>query len=149
MTMADAGERWAGRRPLLSNDPQAVEGALRAAVRQLDFVLSEQDHAATRILGLAELLMAHAPDAATRLRIEAIMESCAFQDVTGQRLRRVRGLLSRLTSLPAGTVRLEARPIAPAPSAVVALDETISSGEGGLTQAEVDRLLRNEDPFQR
>jgi len=143
-----ADERWAGRRSQLSNDPQGVEGALRAAVRQLDFVLAEQDRAATRILGLAELLMAHAPDAATRLRIEAIMESCAFQDVTGQRLRRVRGLLSRLTSLPAGSVRLEAHPITPPPSTVVERDETISSGEGGLTQAEVDRLLRNEDPLQ-
>jgi hypothetical protein len=147
MARQQSGLTSGGRRPPLAlNDPRAVEGALRAAVGQLDAVLEEQERAATRILGLAELLMARAPDAATRLRIEAIMESCAFQDVAGQRVRRVRGLLSRLTAAPAGTVRVAARPVEPppAPAGVAADgDESISTGSGGLTQAEVDRLLRN------
>lgn len=136
-----------GRRPPLAlNDPQAVEGALRAAVGQLDAVLEEQERAANRILGLAELLIERAPDASTRLRIEAIMESCAFQDVAGQRVRRVRGLLSRLTTARPGLVRVAERPIeSPPPSAAVARDgdESISTGSGGLSQDDVDRLLRN------
>ncbi|MQX36104.1 hypothetical protein [Roseospira navarrensis] len=133
-----------GRRPPLAlNDPRAVDAALRAAVGQLDAVLAEQEKAATRILGLAELLMAREPDPATRLRIEAIMESCAFQDVAGQRVRRVRGLLSRLTTLKAGALRLTDRPVeTPTDTAGAAPEaESISTSQGGLTQADVDRLL--------
>jgi hypothetical protein len=122
------------------NDPDAVDAALRAAVAQIDEVLAEQERAATRILGLAELLMERAPDAATRLRIEAVMESCAFQDTTGQRLRRVRGLLSRLSARSADGLRLNARPV-PRPESPPPPDNTISAGDRGLTQEQVDRLL--------
>ncbi|KAA5604854.1 hypothetical protein F1188_13590 [Roseospira marina] len=128
-----------------------MDAALHAAVAQLESVLAEQESATNRILGLAELLMAHAPDAATRLRIEAIMETCAFQDVTGQRIRRVRGLLSRLTTLRGGPFRLGPRssaPTSPRPTPVPARDagdgaDAGEDGEKGLTQADVDRLLHN------
>lgn len=136
------------RQPVTLSEPGALERALRAAVVQLDAAQQEQERAANRILGLTELLITHAPDDATRLRIEAIMEACAFQDIAGQRLRRVRGLLSRLTTAEAAqAVRVARQPIDPAPRATPdtpppsAADEGISTGHGGLSQEEVDRLL--------
>jgi len=128
------------RRPAALNDPQVVEAALRAAVTQLESAVQEQERAATRILGLAELLIARSVDEKTRLRIEAIMESCAFQDVTGQRIRKVKALLARLTTLPPGTLRLADGPVAPSyPPPPVPKEE--DEDDGGLTQAQVDRLL--------
>ncbi len=121
------------------DDPRKVDAALRAAVTQLESAVVEQERAVTRILGLAELLIDRAPDDNTRLRVEAVMESCAFQDVTGQRIRKVKALLSRLTTLPPGAVRLVEAPIAPPPDP--ARDD---EPEGGLTQKEVDRLLGNQ-----
>jgi len=115
-----------------------VDAALRAAVTQLESAVEEQERAVNRILGLAELLIDRAPDDRTRLRVEAIMESCAFQDVTGQRIRKVKALLSRLTTLEPGAVRLTETPIAP-PSKPVEADD--AEGDGGLTQDDVDRLL--------
>lgn len=137
------------RQPLALDDPRALERALRAAVAQLDAAQREQEQAANRILGLTELLIDHVRDDATRLRIEAIMEACAFQDVSGQRLKRVRALLSRLTTQTPAALRLNARPLDPEPPAVPkpaprrdpSEDETLSTGQGGLSQAEVDRLL--------
>lgn len=148
----------AGRRqPLALNDPKAVDRALRAAVAQLDAAQQEQEHAANRILGLTELLIDHVADDATRLRIEAIMEACAFQDVSGQRLKRVRALLSRLTTQTPEALRINAAPIdaeaptrsrapvddpaRPAPRRDPTEDESLSTGQSGLSQAEVDRLL--------
>ncbi|MBB4287161.1 hypothetical protein [Roseospira goensis] len=131
----------AGRRPPPAlTDPRAVDGALRAAVTQLDAVLAEQDRAATRILGLAELLLERAPDDAMRLRIEAIIESCAFQDISGQRVRKVRALLARLTTLAPGTLRVSETPIE-SPAAAPAGVDPAAEGGPGLTQEEVDRLL--------
>lgn len=140
------------RRPPALNDPKALDAALRAAVAQLDAATAEQERAANRILGLTELLIARAPDDRTRLRIEAIMEACAFQDITGQRLRKVRALLSRLTALPPGSVQVADRPRDPPPRAETTApaaaqdqaglaDEGISTGRSGLSQEEVDRLL--------
>ncbi len=151
MTRPPAPLTESGRRqaPAL-DDPRAMERALRAAVAQLDAAQKEQERAANRILGLTELLIEHAPDASTRLRIEAIMEACAFQDISGQRLRRVRSLLSRLTTCPPSQLRIRPRPVDPAPQAAPAepagtpsavAEEGISTGHAGLTQEEVDHLL--------
>ncbi|MBB4267309.1 hypothetical protein [Roseospira visakhapatnamensis] len=111
-----------------------MDAALRAAVTQLESAVQEQERAVNRILGLTELLISHAPDRQSRLRIEAIMESCAFQDLTGQRIRKVKALLSRLTTLPPGSVHLAAMPMVPP------ADEG-GAPHSGLSQAEVDRLL--------
>ena len=158
--MSDPPDRLtpAGRRPPLAlNDPKALDRALRVAVAQLDAAQQEQERAANRILGLTELLIEHAGDDATRLRIEAIMEACAFQDVSGQRLKRVRALMSRLTTQTPDALRVNAAPIdaeppararasvadpaRPAPRRDATEDESLSTGQSGLSQAEVDRLL--------
>ena len=130
-----------GRSPkAVPDDPRRVDAALRAAVTQLESAVAEQERAVNRILGLAELLIDRAPDDRTRLRIEAIMESCAFQDITGQRIRKVKALLNRLTALPPGAVHLNEAPVAPPPKPA---EEAGADGDGGLTQNEVDHLLGN------
>ena len=106
-----------------------VSAALSRAVHQLETAVREQETAADRILALAERIYDKAPDKATRLQVEAIMEACAFQDLTGQRIRKVTRLIRYLqdnklfstTDLPRDAPR--------EPDRV------------GLTQEEVDRLL--------
>ncbi|SDH08724.1 hypothetical protein [Roseospirillum parvum] len=106
--------------------------ALTAAIRQLEQAVAEQERAANRILGLAELLVERQPGEAERLRVEGIMEACGFQDITGQRLRKVGNLLKHLARELDVTI--------PPPPA----DADGASGKPrpGLSQQEVDRLLR-------
>ena len=84
------------------NDPgsedsdEKVNAALSRAVHQLETAVREQETAADRILALAERIYDKAPDNATRLQVEAIMEACAFQDLTGQRIRKVTRLIRYL-----------------------------------------------------
>lgn len=111
-----------------------VDAALVAAIRNLEAAVQEQERAVNRILGLAELLMERHPDAATLLRLEGIMEACAFQDLTGQRIRKVNRFLRHLAAhkglVPPGVDRSAA-----------AQDEQDLNKPKGLTQEEVDRLL--------
>jgi chemotaxis regulatin CheY-phosphate phosphatase CheZ len=121
------------RRP----DRIGADQALAAAVRQLDAAVAEQERAVTRILGLAELLMDHAPDPATRARVEALMEACGFQDITGQRIQKV----SRLLRHVAQHARI------PIPTPRTGQGGSLTSGPaepgtGGLTQEQVDKLLK-------
>lgn len=110
-----------------------VDAALVAAIRQLEQAVAEQERAANRILGLAELLVDRQPEETDRLRVEGIMEACGFQDLSGQRLRKVKNLLRHLAH------ELDVT-IAPPPP------DTPSTPGGksrsGLSQDEVDRLLR-------
>jgi len=131
------GSGWAAS---VRNDPAAIDTALRVAVEQIDAAVSEQERAAARIMGLAELLLDRAEDPATRLRIEAVMECCAVYDITDQRLRRVRALLSNLTALPPGTLRVDSA-AGEMSAAVGRAGEPLGAGGPGLTQEQVDRLL--------
>lgn len=113
-----------------------VDAALAAAIRNLEAAVQEQERAVNRILGLAELLMERHPDQATLLRLEGIMEACAFQDLTGQRIRKVNRFLRHMAAhkglLPADIDR-----------AAAAADEQDMNKPKGLSQEEVDRLLGN------
>ncbi len=113
----------------------AVHAALQAAIRQIDAAVHEQEQAAERILGLAERLLANASDRSTQLRAEAVMEACSFQDLTGQRLRKVRRLLRHLEKHGVEGVSAKA----------YGLDANTGAGESqagrGLTQEQVDALL--------
>ena len=75
---------------------EKVDAALSRAVHQLETAVREQETAADRILALAERIFDKARDKATRLQVEAIMEACAFQDLTGQRIRKVTRLIRYL-----------------------------------------------------
>ncbi len=82
--------------PESENSDEKVDAALSRAVHQLETAVREQETAADRILALAERIYDKAPDKATRLQVEAIMEACAFQDLTGQRIRKVTRLIRYL-----------------------------------------------------
>jgi chemotaxis regulatin CheY-phosphate phosphatase CheZ len=122
--------------PSLPKTPaDKVDAALVAAVRNLEAAVGEQERAVNRILGLAELLMERHADRATLLRLEGIMEACAFQDLTGQRIRKV----SRFLRLLADNKGLSDALVPPH-------DDTSgpdTDKSKGLSQEEVDRLLNN------
>lgn len=111
-----------------------VDAALTAAIRNLEAAVQEQERAVNRILGLVEVLMERRPDQSTLLRLEGIMEACAFQDLTGQRIRKVNRFLRHLAAnkglVPQGM-----------DGATAAEDEQALSRAKGLSQDEVDRLL--------
>lgn len=121
--------------PALSPEDK-VDAALVAAVRNLEAAVQEQERAVNRILGLVELLMERRPDQSTLLRLEGIMEACAFQDLTGQRIRKVNRFLRHLAVhkdlLPSG---LDQR--------VASEDQQALDKPKGLSQEDVDRLLGN------
>ena len=122
---------------MLGDDPR-VTAAITAGIRQLNTAVSEQEQAAHRVLGLIELLMdeqAATMTEETRLRLEAIVEAMAFQDLTGQRIRKVQRLLKHLgKELGASNGQLDA-----AMNSGETADE--AQQHKGLTQADVDRLL--------
>lgn len=113
-----------------------VDAALVAAIRNLEAAVQEQERAVNRILGLVELLMERHPDQSTLLRLEGIMEACSFQDLTGQRIRKVNRFLRHMAAhkglVPAGIDR-----------GAAAEDEQALNKSKGLSQEEVDRLLGN------
>ncbi len=122
------------------NDPgsedsdEKVDAALSRAVHQLETAVREQETAADRILALAERIYDKAPDKATRLQVEAIMEACAFQDLTGQRIRKVTRLIRYLQENKLVSTADLPRDAPQQPDRV------------GLTQEQVDRLLSGGKP---
>lgn len=112
------------------SDEGKVHAALSRAVQQLENAVKEQETAVNPILGLAERVYDHAPSQGFRLVADAIMEACAFQDVTGQRIRKVARLIRYLRDqklVSAGDLPQEA--------------SAGAQSQGGLTQEQIDRLL--------
>ena len=115
--------------PGSENSDEKVNAALSRAVHQLETAVREQETAVDRILALAERIYDKALDKADRLQVEAIMEACAFQDLTGQRIRKVTRLIrylqqNKLTS-----------------TADLPQDALRQPDPAGLTQEQVDQLL--------
>ncbi|KAF0138457.1 MAG: Uncharacterized protein FD153_1303 [Rhodospirillaceae bacterium] len=75
--------------------------------------------------------MPHISDEPIFLKLEAILEACTFQDLTGQRLRKVARLFKFLDD--------NGELFAPN----LTTQDTLSARKG-LTQEEVDRLLNSE-----
>lgn len=116
--------------PGSEDSDEKVDAALSRAVHQLETAVREQETAADRILALAERIYDKAPDKATRLQVEAIMEACAFQDLTGQRIRKVTRLIRYLQ---------ENKLVS---TADMPRDAPRQPDGDGLSQQQVDRLLR-------
>ena len=98
-------------------------------MQQLETAVREQETAVDRILALAERLYDKAPDKAVRLQVEAIMEACAFQDLTGQRIRKVARLIRYLQQNKLGS------------TADLPREAPQKPDTGGLSQDQVDQLL--------
>ncbi len=103
---------------------EKVNAALSRAVHQLETAVREQGTAADRILALAERVYDKALDKAARLQVEAIMEACAFQDLTGQRIRKVIRLIRYLQE-----------------NKLISTADPPQPDRDGLTQGQVDQLL--------
>ncbi len=116
------------------NSKEKVNAALSRAVHQLETAVREQETAADRILALAERIYDKAPDKAAQLQVEAIMEACAFQDLTGQRIRKVTRLIRYLQ---------ENKLVS---TADLPRDASQQPDRAGLTQVQVDQLLSGGKP---
>ncbi len=123
-----------------ASDPRVV-AALAAAVKQIDSVISETERGVNRILGLIELLMERA-DKDGMLKLEGVMEACAFQDLTGQKLRKVERLLEHLQQKAVITIPGSTVDFAKAQATRAERDVNIAPASKGLSQEEVDRLLK-------
>ena len=115
--------------PASEDSEKKIDAALSRAVHQLETAVREQETAADRILALAERLQDRAPDKGTLLHVEAIVEACAFQDLTGQRIRKVARLIRYLQE----NNMISTADLPP--------DAPQDSDRGGLTQEQVDQLL--------
>ncbi len=120
--------------PGSEDSKEKVDAALSRAVHQLETAVREQETAAIRILSLAERIYDKAPDKATKLQVEGIMEACAFQDLTGQRIRKVTRLIRYLQENKLVSTADLPRDAPQQPDGV------------GLTQEQVDQLLSGGKP---
>lgn len=107
------------------SEPLAVLTQIRAEIEAAADVFLEAAAA-----GLRELPAVSSGDAAATARLEAhllgILEGCAFQDLTGQRLDQLAGMIAPASS--------------PAPASDPLLNGPALAGEG-LDQAAADRLF--------
>ncbi|MGB0747572.1 MAG: hypothetical protein ACPGO3_02410 [Magnetospiraceae bacterium] len=114
-------------------DERKVFAALTQAMRLLEEAVQDQEKAVNRILGMAEQIEQGAANQRTALKAEAIIETCGFQDLTGQKIRKVARLVKFLRDkrlvdvdeLPSGPIDLGFEERKPE----------------GLSQKEVDKLL--------
>jgi len=121
------------------SDPRVV-AALGAAVKQIEAAIADTEKGVNRILGLVELLMERA-DKDSFLKLEGIMEACAFQDLTGQKLRKVERLLEHLQTKTVIKVP-GAVDFTKAQATRAEKDVQPAATSAGLSQEEVDRLLK-------
>ena len=115
--------------PMNKTDDARLDAALLKSIKLLEDAVREQEKATVRIIGLAERLRESAASRPVQLQADGIIESCGFQDVTGQGIRRV---IRFLRYLREGKTTVEAIP------------EDMSQEKSGtppLTQAQIDRML--------
>ncbi|WP_413204558.1 hypothetical protein [Rhodospirillum sp. A1_3_36] len=117
-------------------DQKKVQAALQTSIKVLESVVKEQERAVSRILGLSELLIEKAQDPVTEMRVEAVMEACTFQDITGQQIRKVASFLKHLKMLQQD-LEMDG-------AATAAVADAQAKAQGGLNQEQVDKLLRGE-----
>lgn len=117
-------------------DEKKVFAALSRAVQQLESAVREQETAVNRILGLVEEVRPRLSDRHAQFQADAIMEACAFQDVTGQRIRKVAKLIKYLRDTKAVSADELPKEAEPKPA------------QQGMTQEQIDRLLAGGKPVQ-
>ncbi len=116
-------------------DDKKVHAAMTRAAQQLESAVKEQEAAVNRILGLCEAIHSKLNDRGTKLQVEAIIEACSFQDVTGQRIHKVERLILYLRDgglLSAADLPQETKP---------------ATGNGELSQSQIDQLLAGGKPL--
>jgi chemotaxis protein CheZ len=124
----------------------APASATRNSGLELEAVVQATEHAANQILEATEAISdwlasgARDSDSLEKVaeRVNAIMEACTFQDLTGQRIRRAIEHLQSVESMLGGL----ANPDAPPPVYVPRQIEVTGSGSD-LGQAAIDALLND------
>ena len=134
---------------------------LAIAAMQLDEVVQHTEEATNKIMDKCDAINRVAvnvniPWATKELRdiSLAILEACSFQDITGQRIRKVMRTLaeieirvSRLVSLFGGTLPEGIQSGAPKPAAAPRPDEHLMDGPQlkgtGASQEEIDKLMNS------
>lgn len=125
---------------------------LPSAMNQIGMIVETTETAANQIMQSVEEILSARPELsppAYRSFVEekclAVMEACAFQDITGQRITKVVETLLTLEDKLAGLAELldveaEPAPEAPPPGDEVLLNGPAMPGEG-VDQDEIDRLF--------
>ena len=114
-----------------SNNP--FQARLWKAAKELETAIGFQEKGTLRIIQLAEYLESTSLDNYAKMQIRAIIETCGFQDLTGQRIRNVinglNGLADEVKDMDTG-----------------AMAEPEEETKGNkLSQDEINRLLAGED----
>ena len=110
-----------------------LQEALSNAKKELRSSIGFQEKATLRILEVAEHLETTALNNMAKMQARAIVETCGFQDLTGQKIRNV---IAILDSVSEQLANMDA-------ASVAALPDTKPEAKG-LDQDEINRLLSGE-----
>ncbi|MBI1774912.1 MAG: hypothetical protein HYR63_06145 [Proteobacteria bacterium] len=117
---------------------EMIRSAIHCGVQQLECAVSEMEQAALQIMELSESLIAGLEDEETKARLFDIIQSCWFQDVSGQRMRKVCELLKFLDRNAVGVRPAKPqmpRSVAEPPAGMRALTQKPAAA---LNQAQID-----------
>lgn len=131
-------EKHQKERLVLAAQLQAIMDDLEHMVEELNEVRDASAQATDAILELAgnAQQIDGVPDAAVDMMGE-IVQHCSFQDITGQRLKKIEKFFARIAGQ-----ELETSDIRKAEDAKGLLDGPALSGDG-LSQSDIDRLLND------
>jgi len=116
----------------MSTPKNPAQAALDKAAKELEKAIAFQEKGTLRIIQLAEYLESTALNNLTRQQAQKIIETCGFQDLTGQRIRAVIDNLAATAEQLAG---VDMTGVAPA-----AVEKTAEE----LNQEQINRLLAGE-----
>ncbi len=106
---------------------QPLDPTMAELQADLTHVLEDTEQAVARIIDAVNMLAASigADDAASHAQLDAILAACSFQDICGQRIRRIARRLE-------GQTHADASPLLHGPQS-----------EGvALTQEDIDRMMK-------
>ncbi len=127
-------------------------GELDSIVRTTESATSSILAAAERVQEIAWTLREKGTDESLCDQLDAqateIYTACSFQDLTGQRTRKVIQVLRYLEHRVNTMIEIWGKDVAPAPSPIKSAEEALLNGPsaGGLNQAQVDRMMHAPAP---
>ena len=121
-------------RPISKPPQNPLQEVLGKAKKELQSSIAFQEKATIRILQLAEYLESTSLNNMAKVQARAIIETCGFQDLAGQKLRSV---MTNIDSVSEHLAALDAAAVATLPK--------VEPESKGLDQDEINRLLAGED----
>ena len=114
--------------------PNPLQVQLAKAEKELKTSMGFQEKATLRIIELAEYLESTSLNNMAKLQARAILETCGFQDLAGQKIR---GVIETLRTVSEQLEQLDAAQVASLPEPEPEAKK--------LDQDEINRLLAGED----